>query len=458
MSVRQNPHLTFRANAAAGRHGWLRLTPAYSYRLVAETLAGREPGTTVLDPFSGSGTTGLFAVEAGLDAVLMDVNPFLVWLARAKTRAYQEAELGQARERARAVAAAARAAAGADGLWQPPIHRIDRWWSPPALDGLKALRAALDGHEDGSPATDLLLVALCRTLIAVSGAAFDHQSMSFRPGGLAAGVGEVLDRFSAEAEQVVATAGRALAVAVPGRARVRLGDARRLAGLAADPVQVLFTSPPYANRVSYVRELRPYMYWLRFLDGPGQAGELDWTAIGGTWGVATSRLAGWSPAQAVPLDGSFGATLGRIAAAEHHSGRLLARYVERYFADMWRHFRAAHDAVAPGGAVCYVIGNSTFFGHLVPSQDWYARLLAEAGFTSVQVRTLRKRNSNAALYEYAVTARREPGQTGPVVAVAAAVGQPGPAVAAAGQTGPAVAAAGQTGPAVAAGQVTVPAT
>jgi len=402
MTVPQNAHLTFRANAAAGRHGWLRLTPAYSYRLVAGTLAGREPGTTVLDPFSGSGTTGLFAVEAGLDAVLVDVNPFLVWLARAKTRGYGEAQLREARERAVAVAASARAAAGSEGLWQPPIFRIDRWWSPPALDGLRALRAALDEHEDGGPATDLLLVALCRTLIAVSGAAFDHQSMSFKPGGTAARVGDVLDRFRVEAEHVVATAGRTL----PGRACVRLGDARSPACLADRPIQVLFTSPPYANRVSYVRELRPYMYWLRFLDDSRQAGELDWSAIGGTWGVATSRLADWSPAHAVPLNGSFEATLGRIAAAEHRSGRLLARYVERYFSDMWRHFLAAHDVVAPGGTVVYVIGNSTFFGHVVPSQDWYAELLAQAGFTAVQVRTLRKRNSKAALYEYAVTARR----------------------------------------------------
>jgi len=402
MTVRRNDHLTFRANAAAGRHGWLRLTPAYSYRLVAETLAGCEPGTTVLDPFSGSGTTGLFAAEAGLDAVLVDVNPFLVWLARAKTRCYGEAELAEARRRARAVAATAGAAAGADGLWQPPIFRIERWWSPPTLAALKALRAALDEHEDGTPATDLLLVALCRTLIAVSGAAFDHQSMSFKPGGAAARPDDVLDRYLAEAEHVMATAGRAL----PGRACVRLGDARSLAGLAGRPVQLLYTSPPYANRVSYIRELRPYMYWLRFLDDSRQAGELDWSAIGGTWGVATSRLAGWSPAHGVPLDGSFAATLGRIAAAEHRSGRLLARYVERYFSDMWRHFQAAHDAVTPGGTVVYVVGNSTFFGHVVPSQDWYAKLLAEAGFTGVQVRTLRKRNSNTALYEYAVTAHR----------------------------------------------------
>jgi adenine-specific DNA methylase len=402
MTVGQNAHLTFRANAAAGRHGWLRLTPACSYRLVAEALAGTEPGARVLDPFSGSGTTGLLAVEAGLDAVLVDVNPFLVWLATAKTRRYDDRDLTDARERARGVLAAAGTLAGRAGLWQPPIHRIDRWWTPPALEALKSLRAALDDHPDGGPATDLLLVAFCRTLIAVSGAAFDHQSLSFKAAGPAR-VADVLDRYRLEADQVVADAAR-FQTPVAGRAVVRLGDARSLAGLVDRPVEVLFTSPPYANRVSYVRELRPYMYWLRFMDAATQAGELDWSAIGGTWGVATSRLAEWAPVDPVPLDGSFPATLRRVAAAGHPSGRLLARYVERYFADMFRHFEAAREVMAPGGRVVYVVGNSTFFGHQVPTQEWYAQLLAQAGFTGVGVATLRKRNSKAALYEYAVTA------------------------------------------------------
>ena len=36
---RQKAHLTFRGNAKRGRHGWLRLTPAYSLQVVNEILA-----------------------------------------------------------------------------------------------------------------------------------------------------------------------------------------------------------------------------------------------------------------------------------------------------------------------------------------------------------------------------------------------------------------------------------
>ncbi|MFD2579091.1 hypothetical protein ACFSTD_11780 [Novosphingobium colocasiae] len=56
---------------------------------------------------------------------------------------------------------------------------------------------------------------------------------------------------------------------------------------------LVVTSPPYPNRISYIRELRPYMYWMKFLEEAREAGEMDWKAIGGTWGVATSRLNTW---------------------------------------------------------------------------------------------------------------------------------------------------------------------
>ena len=43
-------------------------------------LAGSKPGDTILDPFGGSGTTGMVAVELGRKAVLIELNPEYVKL------------------------------------------------------------------------------------------------------------------------------------------------------------------------------------------------------------------------------------------------------------------------------------------------------------------------------------------------------------------------------------------
>ena len=53
-----SPRITFRGNLRNTRHGWLRLTPAYSVELVRELVKARtRPDLPVLDPFCGTGTT-----------------------------------------------------------------------------------------------------------------------------------------------------------------------------------------------------------------------------------------------------------------------------------------------------------------------------------------------------------------------------------------------------------------
>ena len=125
--AQQNSYLTHRANADAGRHGWLRLTPAYSVRLVRERTAHLPPGAVVTDPFSGSGTTVLAAAEHGGVGQAVDVNPFLVWLGNAKAASYPAALLAETRALVpgladQAAAWAARDAAGALGP-EPAQHR-----------------------------------------------------------------------------------------------------------------------------------------------------------------------------------------------------------------------------------------------------------------------------------------------------------------------------------------------
>jgi hypothetical protein len=83
--------------------------------------------------------------------------------------------------------------------------------------------------------------------------------------------------------------------------------------------------------MSYIRELRPYMYWLGFLKSGHQAGELDWEAIGGTWGCATSNLQKWSAngAENVPFP-EFETIVQNIRTRSN----VLGIYVEKYFHDM----------------------------------------------------------------------------------------------------------------------------
>lgn len=408
MTNKQNSHLTYKGNVGVGRHGWLRLTPAYSVKLVRDVVSSHSNEIVVTDPFSGTGTTALAAAEHGGKGQALDINPFLIWLGNTKLRNYGDAVISGTERLLAEVLAASRDLMLKPDLWQPAIFKIERWWSYSALNALKAIRAAIDGIQAG-PSRDLLEVALCRTLIGVSNAAFNHQSMSFKSGYVAVeatlfdieDAEIVLARYRREAEEIIASA----AIDLPGSGKILQGDSRTMKPTELQAAcDLLLTSPPYVNRMSYIRELRPYMYWMRHLDDAATAGELDWLAIGGTWGIATSRLNTWSPKETTPVEHEMAEVCAAISRDGGKNGRLLSTYVHKYFDDMWSHFQSAYKHVRNGGTATYVVGNSTFYGHIVPAEQWYAAMLREAGFIDVSVTNIRKRNSGKNLFEFNVSA------------------------------------------------------
>lgn len=392
--------LTFKANVNSGRYGWLRLTPAYSFNLVTSVLADYPTGCVVLEPFSGSGTTPLVAANMGLDVYAREINPFLVWFGQAKTAYYSPETLKEASVELKGVVEAARSVHEFDELWQPDIFHIERWWDDANLAALKALRSVIDQTE-GQVKT-LLEVAFCRELIACSNAAFNHPSMSFKKQSESLlsfdySYNEVISAYEREARMIIETASENPI----GKCSIELGDSCQpfSAEIQAD---IVITSPPYANRMSYIRELRPYMYWMRFLSTGQEAGELDWNTIGGTWGSASTKLKTWQGESDTPIDDAVDEVCAKILNGK--SGKVLSPYVRKYFYDMWQHFMSIKPAIKDGGRVCYIVGNSTFSGTMVPTQEWYAEMMKASGFKDVRIETIRKRNCNKQLYEFAVEA------------------------------------------------------
>jgi hypothetical protein len=252
----------------------------------------------------------------------------------------------------------------------------------------------------------LLGIAFCRTLIKLSNAAFNHQSMSFKDDSgqdslFKADSGEIQSNVFLEDVRYVLDS----ALDNPkGEGQVVHADACMVGVLSPQVYDLVITSPPYPNRMSYIRELRPYMYWLGFLTDPREAGEIDWSCIGGTWGVATSRLKDWAPKVGAFRPPYFTTILERIAHDGNANGILLSNYVAKYFEDIFQHLSSLRKVLAPGAQVHYIIGNSTFYGVLLPVERLYADIFRELGFSAIDIRPIRKRNSKKELVEFDVSA------------------------------------------------------
>jgi hypothetical protein len=108
-------------------------------------------GGHVLDPFAGSGTTLVQALESGLDATGVELAAFNCLLMRVKTARYDvEALGGELRD----------VCARVDSLpsrRRPPAY-VRRWYEPQAASELLAFRGLIDEYEH----RDVLRVILSR--------------------------------------------------------------------------------------------------------------------------------------------------------------------------------------------------------------------------------------------------------------------------------------------------------
>jgi hypothetical protein len=110
------------------------------------------PGGRVLDPFAGSGTTLVQALESGLDSVGVDIAAFNCLLMRVKTAEWNpfvlERELREALSRFER----------GEGVAGDATAYVEEWFAPQARDDLLRFRSLVDGCEHA----DVLRVVLAR--------------------------------------------------------------------------------------------------------------------------------------------------------------------------------------------------------------------------------------------------------------------------------------------------------
>jgi DNA methylase len=119
---------------------------------LVEILLARyfRPGRHVLDPFAGSGTTLVQALESGLDATGVDVAAFNCLLMDVKTRTYNPFVLERE-------VRAAHARIGETSAEAPSAY-VRHWFAPTAARELLGFRALVDGYTQA----DVLRIVLAR--------------------------------------------------------------------------------------------------------------------------------------------------------------------------------------------------------------------------------------------------------------------------------------------------------
>jgi len=211
----------------------------------------------VLDPFCGSGTTLVEAINLGFDACGIDVNPLACLLTKVKTTPLAPG----INELARQIIYKAQERLSRNAAQIPKIPRLDHWFN---IDIQKALAALIEQINKQKQVTlrEALQIAFSSIVVQVS-----NQESNTRYAAIEKNISarDVFNRF----EKAVAAMNRA-ASALSNNLFRPLGKAsilnRDILTVKADDlpsaVGLVVTSPPYPNAYEYWLYHKYRMYWL----------------------------------------------------------------------------------------------------------------------------------------------------------------------------------------------------
>ena len=74
---------------------------------------------------------------------------------------------------------------------------------------------------------------------------------------------------------------------------------------------------------------------------------------------------------------------------------------------MYLHFMKLRPMLKPNATLNYIVGNSSFYGHLVQSEIIIENLLDMLGYQNISSEIIRKRNCNKNLFEFNISAAWE---------------------------------------------------
>jgi hypothetical protein len=304
-----------------------KFVPALPLELIRRLSA---PGDLVVDPFCGCGTALVEALLLGRRAIGGDLNPVAVAVSRAKTKRLAPKQLLLlSRLEARLPSAVADVMATGDAVlpagWDPMPGRRFRglsfWFDEGIAYELAAARRVIEAVADQA-VRDVATMCFSSIVVAVS-----HQDSDTRYVRRAKSVGpgdptQLVVRRLRSARAALDS----LTLATSASAVMHACDARAIDYLEPRSVQLVVTSPPYPNAWSYHLYHQNRILWLD--EDP--------------WAFKAAEIGHHR---------DYSARDGRGAAD--------------FETDMQSTFRSLAPALAPGGHVVVVVGDSIIRGEVV---------------------------------------------------------------------------------------------
>jgi len=295
-----------------------------------------EPGSTVLDPFCGSGTVAVEALLRGHRCLVSDLNPIAVLITRAKVcqiTSEDEREINGLLLKLRTDLSGNRRSL-------PTFKNISHWFTPRMIEELSCIKDAILELTPESAAQLLALTAFSAIIVKCSRqesetrwvAVTKHHSHRFA--------------FSCFEQKLVDMSRRARALRdlAQGNVDVFQANANSLQHAPNQSIDIVITSPPYLNSYDYYLYHKLRMFWLDYNHYAVQEQE--------------------------------------IGSRHRHCDK--NESVESYVSAMAGCFLEIARVLKPNGILAIVIGDSIYKGLLIDMSEIYQNLALATAFRLVE--------------------------------------------------------------------------
>lgn len=390
---------SFKDSLRAPIHRWFTYPAGFSYRFVEVQLRqfGIGHQDTVLDPFAGTGTTSLSAKAQGINSVGIEAHPYVHKVADTKLRLNLDTDaLKDILDDI-----IFRASSSEETLRNEYPALVYKCFEEESLAKLDALRTVIQEieHPEYSDFFQLALAATLRkTTTAGAGwpyiapskharrkapreplAAFEDTSMMM-----------ILDMLDFQAQNIPTS-----------HHEVICDDAKNLANhVLPDQISLIVTSPPYLNNYDYADRTRLETYFLGHYSTWGEITKdvRSRLMVSATTQISLSEMSHLTELSGIQQTSAsvYSYLSPRIETLNDLRDKKKGRktydiLVAGYFEDMLVILRQCFSALAAGGAMVVVIGDSAPYGVHVETEEVLAMLAVDIGFSSYETEVIRQR-------------------------------------------------------------------